>query len=103
MKKPTTVHCVFITISFINGYYFVCQDSEGDVLVAPGPSQCSWPQVSLGRFPCKYMSAQVPGRAYKHCGEFEILKPSYQHSKVHREVLKQKNTHFPCLLQRLFK
>lgn len=36
------------------------QDSEGFVVAAPGPSQCSRPQVSVGRFPLKQDSAQVP-------------------------------------------
>lgn len=44
------------------------QDSEGFVVAAPGPSQCSRPQVSVGRLPLEQDSAQVPRRGCKqHC------------------------------------
>lgn len=45
------------------------QDSEGFVVAAPGPSQCSRPQVSVGRLPLKQDSAQVPRCGCKQHGE----------------------------------
>lgn len=49
-----------VSILFISvGSLLWLQDSEGFV-AAPGPSQCSRPQVSVGRFPLQQDSAQVP-------------------------------------------
>lgn len=66
---------VNVFILFISvGSSLWLQDSEGFVVAAPGPSQCSRPQVSVGRFPLKQDSAQVP-----RCG-----------CKEHRELSNQK-------------
>lgn len=42
--------------------FFMCvhQDSEGFVVAVPGLSQCSGPQVPVGRVPLQQDSAQVP-------------------------------------------
>lgn len=53
-------YCSNVSILFISvGSSLWLQDSEGFV-AAPGPSQCSQPQVSVGRFPLQQDSAQVP-------------------------------------------
>lgn len=58
---------VFISFISVRSSLWL-QDSEGFVVAAPGPSQCSRPQVSVGRFPLKQDSAQVPRRGCKgHC------------------------------------
>lgn len=58
---------VFISFISVRSSLWL-QDSEGIVVAAPGPSQCSRPQVSVGRFPLKQDSAQVPRRGCEeHC------------------------------------
>lgn len=49
------------------------QDPEGFVVAAPGPSQCSRPQVSVGGFPLKQDSAQVPRCGRKEHRELSLF------------------------------
>lgn len=62
-----SVCLVIVMLNWVEGNVFCfmgsslwLQDSEGFVVAAPGPSQCSGPQVSVGRLPLKQDSAQVP-------------------------------------------
>lgn len=74
------------------------QDSVGHVVATPGPPQCSWTPVSVGRFTYKQDSAQVPWYGNEeHCesGKASLLSVDVFPSKY--SVIMMISVLFPAL------